>query len=108
MPTEIPHFNAPFTLTKAGAGVVEQNDPEEIQACVYNIVQCPLGFRQELPKFGIPETEFQTAPLNATGIEYEITKWEPRAEEEIIEKVLNGSEQERKLSVRVFNPQTEG
>jgi hypothetical protein len=108
MSVEIPHFDAPFSLTKAGAAVVEQNEPEEIEACVYNIVQCPLGFRTELPKFGIPETQFQNTPLNTAGVEYEIHKWEPRAEEEIIQSAINNAEQERKLSVRIFNPQTEG
>jgi hypothetical protein len=105
---ETPHFAAPFSISKSGAAVVEQNEPEEIEACVYNIVQCPLGFREDLPKFGVPEMEFQNAPLDVSGVQYEITKWEPRAEDEIIERVLNNNEQERKLSVRIFNPQTEG
>lgn len=82
---DIPHFAVPFSVTAAGAAVVEQDTQEEIYGCVQNIVACPVGSRADLPAFGIPYPEFSNAPLNTDGIGGAIRRWEPRAETEMTE-----------------------
>jgi hypothetical protein len=95
----IPHLDAPFTLTSAGAAVVDQNTPAEIEACVNNIVACPVGFRSESPNFGIPSPQFTNAPVPVTGIEQAIQLREPRAEPHITEYADASGDQERHLSI---------
>jgi phage baseplate assembly protein W len=104
---QIPHFNAPFALSASGAAVVDQNSPEEILACVNNIVSCPIDFRVELPNFGIPWPQFVEAPVPFAGIAQAVLLWEPRAQLSAVEQVLSTIDQERELSITVFTNTTD-
>jgi phage baseplate assembly protein W len=73
------HFAAPFVIKRAGTNVVEQNSPEDVAACVLRICQCPVGYREDLPQFGIPSLEFASVPLQLAGVEEAVKRWEPRA-----------------------------
>jgi hypothetical protein len=77
--TDLPHFQSPFGFTSAGAIVVEQDDPEEIATCVYNIAVCPLGFLAHDPDFGVDDLTGSTIPVDTSGLLAEIGEQEPRA-----------------------------
>ncbi len=81
--TEIPHFDYPFAFQQAGgtvtAAVVEQDTLEEVLACAQAICDCPVGFRHELPEFGIQAPLFSQAPLDPSGVQRAVEEWEPRA-----------------------------
>lgn len=84
--TAIPHFAAPFKLTAQGVTVDEQDSINELQSCVQNIVSCPLGFRIDLPAFGVPDPTFGPVPVDGDAIEQAVTRWEPRAAVQILER----------------------
>jgi hypothetical protein len=71
-----PHFSETFTFNAKGeAVVVEQDSPGDLVARAKNVAVCPIGFREDHPDFGIPETLFQTIPLDTTGVRQAIAKW---------------------------------
>lgn len=79
LPPETPHFEYPFDFTPSGAEVNEQDSLDDVFDCVQAIVACPVGTRNEEPAFGIPNLLGAQAPLNVTGLERAIQRWEPRA-----------------------------
>jgi hypothetical protein len=79
------HFSQTFTIGAKGAAVVEQDSPEDMAACVYRIAVCQQGYRDDLPAFGIPQVAYQALPLDLSGVEEAISRWEPRARENIEE-----------------------
>jgi hypothetical protein len=96
------HFAAPFTITKRGVEMVEQASTQEIVDCVTRVCQCPEGFREDEPAFGIPELAFQTVPLSIAVLKSSIERWEPRAEPAIIERAITELiESERLVVVEV-------
>ncbi len=96
-----PHLAYPFTLTADGAAVVEQDTPEEVFACVRAIVACPIGFRDDLPRFGIPDPLFKNAPLNTDAYESAITEWEPRARVDVTDTADASDPASRHLRIAV-------
>jgi len=78
-PVELPHFAAPFAWTDTGAGVLEQDTPDEIAACVFNIASCPVAFLAHDPEFGIDDLSFATLPLDIDGLVADLDRQEPRA-----------------------------
>jgi hypothetical protein len=76
---DLPHFAYPFRFTGAAAAVVEQDSKDEIVACATAIILCPLGFRVELPAFGIPDPTFTQGAARTDAIEAALAEWEPRA-----------------------------
>lgn len=78
--TQLPHFAAPFAFGPDGAvNVVEQDSPEEIAGCVFNIASCPAGFLPHDPGFGIEDLSFSTAPVDTVSLVDAIGTQEPRA-----------------------------
>ena len=75
---DVPHFGLPFNFARPQVSVDEQDSLDEIVSCVLAILVCPLGFRVELPEFGIPDPTFQTR-VDIDEIEEAIETWEPRA-----------------------------
>lgn len=71
-----PHFDLPF---KFGA-VVEQGMGKDLQNCVYAVCLCPLGWREEVPEFGIPDLTFENLPAMKSVIKTSIQSQEPRAD----------------------------
>jgi hypothetical protein len=76
---ELPHFALPFRFVAGGAAVVEQDSKDEIVACATAIILCPLGFRVELPAFGITDPTFTQGVARTDAIEAALAEWEPRA-----------------------------
>lgn len=85
--TDVPHFALPFRFgvvsSSSGVGkaavVDEQDSVDEIASCVMAILLCPLGYRVELPTFGLPDPTFSTPELDQKRIRTAIELWEPRA-----------------------------
>jgi phage baseplate assembly protein W len=84
--TDVPHFALPFRFvtgagaqTASAAVVTEQDSIDEIAACVLAILLCPIGFRVELPTFGIPDQAFATPGVDEDRLRQAIETWEPRA-----------------------------
>lgn len=87
MPEQVttPHFDYPFNYVNGDFAVVEQGSPAELENCVEVILSCPLGFREELPEFGLADQAFKEGGADLEGIEDAISKWEPRVDEELEE-----------------------
>lgn len=78
---EQPHLRVPFNFGPNGQPplVDEQQSDAEIQGCVENLLRYTIGFREDLPQFGIPDNTFKQAPINMGPIVDAILKYEPRA-----------------------------
>lgn len=96
-----PHIAVPFTITRDGVATVEQDTPQEIANCVYNICVCPRGYRDDQPSFGIPDPTFGPVPVDVGAIESAIEEWEPRADLTIHEQAEGANRALRKLGIEV-------
>jgi len=74
-----PHFSYPFRFASPGVAVNEQDSADEIADCVLAILLCPLGYRVELPTFGIPDPTFSTPEVDVDSLQAAVDVWEPRA-----------------------------
>lgn len=82
---EVPHFAVPFRFEQDGMGhshaaVNEQDSVEDVTDCVIAIVSCPLGYRLELPNFGIRDQTFSQGGIDTNDLQIAIAQWEPRAD----------------------------
>lgn len=77
--TDIPHFDYPFRLNRNRAQVVEQDSPEDVMNCVQAILKTPIGFRIELPGFGVTEQSLREGGADTSLIRSALDTWEPRA-----------------------------
>jgi hypothetical protein len=75
----VPHFDLPFRLGSVGAICVEQDTIDDIANCVTAIVSTHLGWRAEVPTFGIPDVTMRRQPLGSEDISNWIANQEPRA-----------------------------
>jgi hypothetical protein len=78
---DLPHFSIPFRFVNGAAVVFEQDTTDEIMACDLAILLCPLGFRVELPTFGIPDLTFSQGLPNTDVLEAALAEWEPRSQQ---------------------------
>lgn len=77
-----PHFRLPlqFGGIKGGAIVNEQDEAQDVMDCVRTIIAFPLGVRQDMPEFGIPELVFKEYNQSAVDqVRTAIEEWEERA-----------------------------
>lgn len=77
--TDVPHFSLPFRFTPQAA-VSEQDSIDEITDCVLAVLSCPLGFRVDLPEFGIADPVFSTPAVDVDELRTAVDGWEPRAQ----------------------------
>jgi hypothetical protein len=77
--TVVPHFALPFRFANPQAAVSEQDSLDEIADCVYAVLVCPVGFRVELPAFGLPDPTFSMPSPDLDEIRGAVETWEPRA-----------------------------
>ena len=77
--TDVPHFDLPFRFSNPQAAVVEQDSVEEIAECVLAVLLCPLGFRVELPDYGLADPAFSSPLVDVELIRAQVLEWEPRA-----------------------------
>ena len=78
--TDVPHFSLPFRFngTPPGAAVVEQDSLDDIACCVISVLVCPVGFRVELPEFGVPDPTF-ALHVDVDDIRERVEEWEDRS-----------------------------
>jgi hypothetical protein len=77
--TDLPHFSLPFRFGGPQAAVNEQDSIAEIGDCVLATLLCPLGFRVELPSFGVDDPTFSSPLVDTDEIRDVLSRWEPRA-----------------------------
>ncbi len=81
MAFERPHIQFPFQRGANGkVNCVEQGEPEHVMSCEMVIVHCPLGYRDDRPDFGWPWPELQNMPLDLSGLEQALERFEPRGD----------------------------
>jgi phage baseplate assembly protein W len=78
--TDLPHFALPFRFDRGSAVVVEQDSTDDVVACCTAVLLCPVGFRAELPEFGIEDPTFSQGQVDADTLVSAVRRWEPRAE----------------------------
>jgi len=77
--TDVPHFSYPFRFASPQAAVSEQDSIDEIADCCLAILLCPLGYRVELPDFGLIDPTFSSPGPDVDLIRQAVELWEPRA-----------------------------
>lgn len=77
---DLPHFVLPFRVANGAAVVVEQDTTDDVLVCVLAILLCPLGYRAELPDFGIDDPTFSEGFVDLESITRTLAEWEPRAD----------------------------
>ena len=102
--TDIPHFAIPFRFAGGAAVVVEQDTTDEILSCELAILLCPVGFRMELPAFGIPDPTFSEGAPDANVIAAALTTWEPRSQEMVTSQIDSIDELIARVNVRFAAP----
>jgi phage baseplate assembly protein W len=85
MAVEVPHLSLPFRFEADNMGILhaavnEQDSPDDIADCVQAILMCPLGFRLELPDFGVRDQTFGSPGANVDDLQAAIALYETRAD----------------------------
>jgi phage baseplate assembly protein W len=78
---DTPQFSYPFEFRPDGhVREVEQDSLDEIAMAVEIILRYPLGYREDLPAFGMPDLIFRESTEEISGLLLSnIVQWEPRA-----------------------------
>jgi uncharacterized protein CbrC (UPF0167 family) len=76
---DVPHFDLPFQLGRDGATVVEQDSIEDVANCVVAIFLTHVGWRDEVPAFGVQDFAMRRQPIGEDDINNLISAQEPRA-----------------------------
>jgi hypothetical protein len=100
--TDVPHFSYPFRFGGPQAAVSEQDSVEEIADCCAAILLCPLGYRVELPEFGLPPQTFSTPGPDRDEIRSAIEAWEERAATLLSENPITEDELLSRLELLVW------
>jgi phage baseplate assembly protein W len=77
-----PHFSIPFRFggINGGAYMNEQDSGDDIVDCIKAIIAWPIGVRDDLPDFGIPDLPFQDTFDNVIDqVRNAVIQWEDRA-----------------------------
>ena len=77
--TDVPHFSLPFRFANPQAAVNEQDSIDEVADACLAILSCPVGYRVELPSFGLDDPTFSTPAPDLDAIREALDQWEPRA-----------------------------
>lgn len=75
-----PKFAYPFSVVAGHVQVVEQDDPAEVEACVYYVLATEEGSRMELPDFGVADPTLLEGGVDPAVLLAAVAEWEPRAE----------------------------
>lgn len=104
---DLPHLDLPFRFENGEMAVVDQDSVDDYKNQVLAVVLCPLGFRAELPEFGIPEPEFSRIPLDRTGIQDAVDEWVPNAHVDTAEQLDAFDEAVSHLTITLNPDQSE-
>lgn len=75
-----PHFDYPFRMGSNGHAVEnEQDDDNDVIARVQAVLRTPLGFREDLPDFGVAEVLFREK-IDAEEVRQALEQWVPEAD----------------------------
>jgi phage baseplate assembly protein W len=77
--TDVPHFSLPFRFAGSSVAVNEQDSIEEVADACLAILLCPVGFRVELPSFGLEDPTFTSPAPDLDTVREALDQWEPRA-----------------------------
>lgn len=77
--TDVPHFAIPFRFANPQVAVNEQDSIEEVADACLAVLVCPVGYRVELPTFGIDDPTFTSPGPDLDEIRAALEVWEPRA-----------------------------
>jgi phage baseplate assembly protein W len=98
----IPHFDYPFQFNANGrVQVVEQDSEDDIINCVVALIKTPLGFREDLPDYGVADIIFGDGALDTEQIHTAISMWEERADVILTESNITVDQLVRYVSVMV-------
>jgi hypothetical protein len=76
----LPHFDAAFRLGPNGKPVVvEQDSPQDVGQCVYDVLVCPEGAKLGDATFGVPSPLGSGLPLDLSSWTQALNRLEPRA-----------------------------
>lgn len=93
MPTPaIPKFRVPLQLQNGRLALVEQDSEDNVAACVYAILAYERGSRLEDPNFGVDDPSFETVPVDTDEWLEQIAAYEPRAQVQTTEEILELTE----------------
>lgn len=101
---DTPHFRYPFRFsagTDKHALVNQQGTEDEIMDCVTAVLKTPIGFRDDLPDFGIPDEVFQEQPLRVEDVHTSLDQWEPRAAYRVLTDVNYREQLTARIEVEV-------
>jgi phage baseplate assembly protein W len=84
--TDVPHFSLPFRFATPYVAVSEQDSIDEIADCVLAILSYPLGYRVELPSFGLPDPTFSSPVVDIDEIRTVVERWEERASAQLTQQ----------------------
>ena len=98
----VPHFDLPFRFTGTSFAVVEQDSAADIANCVQAIIRTPVGWREELPSFGVPDQSFSQNGVDVAPIIAAVQEWEPRAS---IEAEANNTSLDEYISAVILDVQ---
>lgn len=78
--TDTPQISYPFEILSTGlVREVEQDTVDEIAMSVEIILRYPIGSRDELPDFGVPDVTFLEASVDVSKIlASHVARWEDR------------------------------
>lgn len=100
---DTPQLAYPFEITSSGAvREVEQDTLDEIAMSIEIILRYPLGYRDELPDFGIPELAFResTEDISSMLADY-VSRWETRAAAFVEEQPQQWDQMVREFLIRL-------
>lgn len=105
----LPHFDTTngFQFGADGKPVVcEQDSTTDVESCIINILECPLGGYLADATFGADVGLFTGLPLDPTQIVNAIDEWEPRAQGITIQDLSTILDQQRGEAVILVQAET--
>lgn len=82
-----PKMRVPLRLENGRLGVVEQDSPDNVAACVYALLSYERGSRIEDVNFGVEDPTFDQLPLDVSEWLQQIAVYEPRAQVQTAQEV---------------------
>lgn len=75
----VPHFAFPLTFSGGTFAKVDQDTDDDLDKSINVLLLTPLGSREELPQYGVPDLLSAQMPYQTGPILAALSRWEPRA-----------------------------
>lgn len=79
MTVSVPHFAFPLTFSGSTFAKVDQDSDDDLNQSVAVLILTPIGTREELPQYGVPDMLSAQQPISTAPIVAALSRWEPRA-----------------------------